>query len=55
MVLQEGDTWKEGDYTECTCSPMGETECSCIEQEVTCEATEEGYYNEDCQFLCSRR
>ncbi|XP_063676879.1 SCO-spondin-like [Bolinopsis microptera] len=50
----EGETWKEGDYTECSCSSIGETECSCIEQEVTCEATEEGYYDEDCQFLCSR-
>ena len=44
----------EGEFTECTCTPTGDTECTCIEQEVECSETEEAYNDENCQLVCSR-
>ena len=48
-----GETWKEGEFTECTCEVTGSTNCECIEQEVDCnEATHEIFFDENCEKRC---
>ena len=51
---QEGEEWKEGEFKECTCTPQGEIQCTCVEQNITCADGEEFYWDENCQKHCSR-
>ncbi|KAL5263402.1 hypothetical protein ACHWQZ_G008688 [Mnemiopsis leidyi] len=50
----EGEEWKEGEFKECTCTPQGEIQCTCVEQNITCADGEEFYWDENCQKHCSR-
>lgn len=54
-VQTEGDTWREGKWKVCECTAYGEAVCKCDEnQGVTCDGSEEIYYDAECNALCSR-